>query len=204
MPSPPFNGRGAQLQLQYRASTPATGFLTNVAGPWSPTAGSTWTEPSGGGKQGAAGGDGFLLSAQTGSDFTYEGDVRVVSGVAAALTFRSNADASQHYTVNVHAGLGVKMWRPGMEIALYPTSIVTARRTTSRWSPMATLPGVPGPRDGARHRRHRHRLRQRAVRAQSSPPPPRAVPKHPRLASCGPRVFPSGCAPASSSGVWPS
>ncbi|WP_199243333.1 hypothetical protein [Vitiosangium sp. GDMCC 1.1324] len=101
--------------------------LTNVAGPWSATAGSTWTEPVGGGKQGTAGGDGFLLSAQTGSNFTYEGDVRVVSGVAAALTFRASADASQHYTVNVHAGLGVKLWRPGRDVAVYPTSIVTGQ-----------------------------------------------------------------------------
>ncbi|MFL5346368.1 MAG: hypothetical protein ACJ8AT_16385, partial [Hyalangium sp.] len=118
----PFNGRNFSLQLQYTES-----FFTNLAGPWSSTAGSTWTEPVGGGKQGAAGGDGFLLSAQTGSNFTYEGDVRVVSGVAAALTFRASADASQHYTVNVHTGLGVKLWRPGYEIALYPTSIVTGQ-----------------------------------------------------------------------------
>ena len=118
----PFNGRGAQLQLQYR-----TGFLTNLAGPWSPTAGSTWTEPLSGGKQGAAGGDGFLLSAQTGGDFTYEGDVRVVSGVAAALTFRANADATQHYTANVDTTGVVKLWRPGRDIAVYPTPLVAGR-----------------------------------------------------------------------------
>lgn len=101
------------------------GFRTNLAGPWTSTAG-TWTAPLGG-KQGAVSGDGFLLSAQTGSNFTYEGDVRVVNGAAAALTFRANATATQHYTLNVHAGLGVKLWRPGRDIALYPAPIVQGR-----------------------------------------------------------------------------
>jgi fructan beta-fructosidase len=101
------------------------GFRTNLAGPWTSTAG-TWTVPSGG-KQGAVSGDGFLLSAQTGSNFTYEGDVQVVNGAAAALTFRANATATQHYTLNVHAGIGVKLWRPGRDIALYPTPIVQGR-----------------------------------------------------------------------------
>jgi fructan beta-fructosidase len=79
--------------------------------------------------QGTAGSsaNGFYLNAQTGTDFTYEGDVRVVSGAAAALTFRANADATQHYTLNVHAGMGVKLWRPGRDIALYPAPIVTGR-----------------------------------------------------------------------------
>ncbi|ADO68071.1 Levanase [Stigmatella aurantiaca DW4/3-1] len=108
----------------------APGFRTNLAGPWRSTAG-TWTEPLGG-KQGAVAGDGFFLSAQTGSNFTYEGDVRVVNGGlayggAAALTFRANADATQHYTVNVDTMGMVKLWRPGRDIAVYPTPIVAGR-----------------------------------------------------------------------------
>jgi fructan beta-fructosidase len=103
-----------------------TGFRTNLAGPWTPTAG-TWTEPPGGGKQGAVAGDGFLLSAQTGSNFTYEGDVRVISGAAAALTFRANATATLHYTLNVDTAGFVKLWRPGRDIAVYPTPIVAGR-----------------------------------------------------------------------------
>jgi fructan beta-fructosidase len=111
--------------LLQNAYVNTAGFRTNLAGPWRSTAG-TWTVPLGG-KQGSVLGDGFLLSAQTGSNFTYEGDVRVVNGAAAALTFRANATATQHYTLNVHAGLGVKLWRPGRDIALYSTPIVAGR-----------------------------------------------------------------------------
>ncbi|MEO3805162.1 hypothetical protein [Nonomuraea sp. B1E8] len=46
------------------------------------------------GKQGSAGGDVFYLSDHTGSDFTYEGDVRLVDGTAAALTFRADPRVS--------------------------------------------------------------------------------------------------------------
>jgi fructan beta-fructosidase len=121
-----FEGTGVARNLFVNAP----GFRTNLAGPWRPTAG-TWTEPLGG-KQGAVAGDGFFLSAQTGSNFTYEGDVRVVNGGlsyggAAALTFRANADATQHYTVNVDTLGMVKLWRPGRDIAVYSTPIVAGR-----------------------------------------------------------------------------
>lgn len=43
----------------------------------------------------------------------YEGDVQLVSGGAAALTFRANADATEHYTANVDTAGFVKLWRPG-------------------------------------------------------------------------------------------
>ncbi|ATB43539.1 glycosyl hydrolase family 32 [Cystobacter fuscus] len=100
---------------------------TNLSGNWT-AVGGAWSDVTGG-KQGTTGSsaNGFYLSAQSGTDFTYEGDVRVVSGTAAALTFRANADATQHYTLNVHAGMGVKLWRPGRDIALYPAPIVTGR-----------------------------------------------------------------------------
>ncbi|MDC0712586.1 glycoside hydrolase family 32 protein [Stigmatella sp. ncwal1] len=116
-----YDGTG----LVQNAYVDGTGFRTNLAGPWTAVAG-TWTEPLGG-KQGAVPGDGFLLSAQTGSNFTYEADVRVVNGVAAALTFRANADATQHYTLNVDTSGVVKLWRPGRDIATYATPILAGR-----------------------------------------------------------------------------
>ncbi|GAA3213225.1 GH32 C-terminal domain-containing protein [Dactylosporangium siamense] len=98
---------------------------SNLAGPWR-SVGGTWGDAAAG-KLGTAGGDAFYLSATTAADFTYEGDVTIASGTAAALTFRSNADASQHYTANIDASGVVKLWRPGRVIATYPTSITPGR-----------------------------------------------------------------------------
>ena len=103
----------------------APGFVTNLAGPWHP-AGGTWTAP-GTGVYAQGGGDAFYLSSTTGSDFTYDADVRPVNGVAAALTFRASADAAQHYTANVDTSGVVKLWRPGRDIATYATPIVPGR-----------------------------------------------------------------------------
>ncbi|GAB3818820.1 GH32 C-terminal domain-containing protein [Kribbella italica] len=95
---------------------------TNIAGDWYPASGN-WTDATGG-KQGQASGDAFYLSKASGSDFTLEGDVRLVSGTAAALTFRASKDASRHYTVNIDADAGVvKLWRPGRDIAAFPAPI---------------------------------------------------------------------------------
>jgi fructan beta-fructosidase len=95
---------------------------TNIAGDWYPASGS-WTDATGG-KQGQASGDAFYLSKASGSDFTLDGDVRLVSGTAAALTLRASKDASRHYTVNIDADAGVvKLWRPGRDIATFPTPI---------------------------------------------------------------------------------
>ncbi|WP_432824505.1 GH32 C-terminal domain-containing protein [Dactylosporangium sp. CA-092794] len=98
---------------------------SNLSGPWT-AAGGTWTDVSGG-KQGQAPGDAFYLSSSTGGDFTYQGDVRITSGVAAALTFRASADGTQHYTANVDANGLVKLWRPGRDIAVYNTPITVGR-----------------------------------------------------------------------------
>jgi fructan beta-fructosidase len=103
----------------------ATGVRTNLAGPWRPVRG-TWTAP-GNGLHAQGGGDSFLLSAQTGTDFRYEADVRPVNGVAAALTFRATADATGHYTTNIDTSGLVKLWRPGRDIAVHATPIVPGR-----------------------------------------------------------------------------
>jgi len=117
-----FNGTAVMQNVDVDGA----GFSTNLAGPWSP-AGGVWTSPAGT-IEGRAPGDGFYLSPQTGSDFKYEGDVQLANGVAAALTFRASDDLTRHYTVNVDALAGaVKLWRPGRDIASYPTDIVPGR-----------------------------------------------------------------------------
>ncbi|MET7419075.1 glycoside hydrolase family 32 protein [Dactylosporangium sp. NPDC005555] len=102
---------------------------SNLAGPWRPVAGNgagSWGDTAAG-KRGTAGGDAFYLSDTTAADFTYEGDVTIESGTAAAITFRANADATQHYTANIDASGVVKLWRPGRVIATYPTAVVPGR-----------------------------------------------------------------------------
>lgn len=103
----------------------APGFDTNVAGPWRPVGG-TWTAP-GTALQARGAGDTFYLSSATGSDFTYSGDLTPRNGVAAGLVFRANADATQHYTANVDVNGVVKLWRPGRDIAVHPTTITPGR-----------------------------------------------------------------------------
>ncbi|WP_171906727.1 glycoside hydrolase family 32 protein [Jiangella alba] len=99
---------------------------SNLGGKWYTDSG-VWSDVSGG-KQGTSGGDAFYLNTTTGTDFTYEADVTLNSGTAAALTFRSNRDASRHYTANVDSRANViKLWRPGRDIATYPLAVELGR-----------------------------------------------------------------------------
>jgi fructan beta-fructosidase len=132
-----FNGQATFDNLQMNAAS----FSTNLAAPWRPING-TWTYP-GAALQSRGGGDTFYLSSSTGTDFTYEGDLTPVNGIAAGLVFRANADGTQHYTANIDIGGVVKLWRPGLDIATYRTTItpgrayhlsVTARGTNLRVS----------------------------------------------------------------------
>lgn len=107
------------------------------AGPWTPLSGS-WTTP--GALRGAATGDGFYLGSQTGADFTYTADVRLLAGRAAALTFRASADGSAHYTANVDTDGYVKLWRPGADLAVVPTAILAGR--TYRLTVVAAGPRI--------------------------------------------------------------
>jgi len=116
-----FNGQATFNNLQVNAP----GFATNVNGPWHPVNG-TWTSP-GTALQSRGAGDTFYLSSTTGTDFTYEGDLTPVNGVAAGLVFRANADGTQHYTANVDVNGLVKLWRPGKDIATYATPITPGR-----------------------------------------------------------------------------
>ena len=119
-----YNGTGTVQHLTLNGP----GFTTNLAGPWQPVNG-TWTTAAAArpGARGNAAGDSFYLSRTVAADFTYEGDLTIVNGTAAALTFRANADASQHYTANIDASGVVKLWRPGRDIAGYPTTITPGR-----------------------------------------------------------------------------
>ncbi|GGN99498.1 levanase [Actinoplanes lobatus] len=116
------------LRLHQINSTWGVGESTldsNLAGPWR-AAGGTWTDTAGG-KRGSAGGDGFYLGPQTAGDASYEGDVRLDTATAAGLTFRASADGAAHYTANIDASGLVKLWRPGRDIAVYPTPIERQR-----------------------------------------------------------------------------
>ncbi|MGR6320201.1 glycoside hydrolase family 32 protein [Micromonospora soli] len=100
--------------------------VDNLGGQWYADSG-LWSDTSGG-KKGTSGGDAFYLNTRTGDDFTYEADVRLDSGIAAALTFRANRDATRHYTANVDsAAKVVKLWRPGRDIATYPLDVKLGR-----------------------------------------------------------------------------
>ena len=112
------------LDRIWPASTPGSNTGSNLAGPWRPLGG-TWTSlPDGKTGTSLSGSNAFYLSGQTGSDFTYEGDLSAdTPGSAAALTFRATADLSMHYTVNVDTGGFVRLWRPGPVLADYHTTI---------------------------------------------------------------------------------
>ncbi|MCM0673371.1 DUF1080 domain-containing protein [Micromonospora phytophila] len=68
--------------------------------------------------------NGFRLSDRMAADLVYTGELRVLAGRAAGLTFRATADGSAHYTVNVDTDGLVKLWRPGRDIAVHPVTIV--------------------------------------------------------------------------------
>ncbi|MBM0257057.1 glycoside hydrolase family 32 protein [Micromonospora sp. 4G55] len=116
----------------------AAGFRTNLAQRWNPASGE-WTVPTGG-LRGRRMDNGFRLSERTAGDLTYSGDVRVLSGRAAGLTFRASADGTSHYTVNIDTDGLVKLWRPGRDLAVHPTAIVAGR--TYRLRVVATGPRI--------------------------------------------------------------
>lgn len=63
-------------------------------------------------------GDGFLLSSQSGGDFTYTASLDLGDGAAAALVFRAQADMSDYLIANYDRNAGVvKLWSPRGEIA---------------------------------------------------------------------------------------
>ncbi|TDQ00382.1 glycoside hydrolase family 32 protein [Labedaea rhizosphaerae] len=97
---------------------------SNLAGPWHANGGA-WSDVSGG-KQAQTAGDGFYLSASTGADAVYQGDLRLDTAQAAGLTFHADASGAG-YTANIDASGVVKLWRPGKDIATHQTPIAKGR-----------------------------------------------------------------------------
>ncbi len=108
---------GTAVLQNPRVGDPA--FRTNAGEPWRPVAG-TWTTTAGG-LRGRHMGDGFLTSGRSGTDFTYEGDLRILAGRAAALTFRDG------YAATLDTDGVVKLWRPGAVLATAPAAVVPGR-----------------------------------------------------------------------------
>lgn len=97
------------------------------------------------GRQGRSTGDGFSLSRNEGTDFTYEGDLRVLGGGAAALVFRSDAQVANAYVANVDVGGGgVKLFKKVngafTDLAWVPTAL--AHHTTYHLKVTATGPRI--------------------------------------------------------------
>lgn len=115
-----YNGQATVQNL----NTGDSGFHAFTSGAWTPHDG-TWTiTPTG--LHGTSSGDGFYLSDRTGTDFTYQGDLSVTNGTATGLTFRAGTDGTG-YTAGLDTGGVVKLWRPGHDIATYPTPITEGR-----------------------------------------------------------------------------
>ena len=104
-------------------------FKANLTGSWTPLSG-TWMDFSGG-KVGSGHGRTFCLNSQTGSDFTYEGDITIrrLGGAlvsAGALAFRANANMTAGYYVYVDTGGAVGLWAPVRDgLANFATEIKT-------------------------------------------------------------------------------
>ncbi|WP_019818777.1 GH32 C-terminal domain-containing protein [Saccharomonospora saliphila] len=90
------------------------------------TLGGSWTSTAGG-RRGTASGDAFQLSRTTADDALYTGEIRLVEGGAAGLTFRATDDGSGHYTATLDAAGLVKLWRPGADLATAPVPVETGR-----------------------------------------------------------------------------
>ena len=95
----------------------------NLGGSWQAVT-SVWTDCAAG-KRGWAFGDGFYLNTRSASDMTYSAELSLGNSVAAGVTFRANANATQHYTANINTSGGgqIKLWRPGTDVATYNTPI---------------------------------------------------------------------------------
>ncbi|MFD4671408.1 glycoside hydrolase family 32 protein [Lentzea sp. NPDC058450] len=105
-------------------NTGGSGFTAFPSGPWTAPSGTWTTTPDS--LRAQTPGDAFYLSDRTASDLVYEGDLTIVNGGAAGLTFRAGADGAG-YTANIDASGVVKLWRPGRDIAAVAAPIVPGR-----------------------------------------------------------------------------
>ncbi|XEC96759.1 Ig domain-containing protein [Paenibacillus tarimensis] len=95
-------------------------FTTNLTG--LKTINGDWSEEDNG-MVGEGAGDCFIVSNVAAADLTYEADLSIEEGIAAALVFRATADASGFYCANIDISGFVKLWRPGKDIAVKHTEI---------------------------------------------------------------------------------
>jgi fructan beta-fructosidase len=98
---------------------------SNLNGPWH-AVGGAWTDVSGG-KHAVTSGDGFYMSASSGGDAVYQGDITLETAQAGGLTFRAGASGAG-YTATLDRSGVVKLWRPGKDIAVQAVPI-SANRT---------------------------------------------------------------------------
>ncbi|MCX5401552.1 glycoside hydrolase family 32 protein [Streptomyces sp. NBC_00102] len=98
--------------------------LSNLKGPWH-AAGGTWSDVTTG-KRATTVGDGFYMSAGTGGDAVYQGDITLDTAHAGGLTFRANASGAG-YTATLDTSGVVKLWRPGKDIAVHSAPITPGR-----------------------------------------------------------------------------
>ncbi|MDQ2902303.1 MAG: GH116 family glycosyl-hydrolase [Chloroflexota bacterium] len=118
---------GATLKVQL--NTQPGGFQTNLSG-WSVVGGS-WTGAIDGEHGANASGDAFYVASQSGSNFTYEGDLTITAsntgGSAAALVFRSQSNPlNGSYVVNISTENGgqIKLFKfPYVSLGVYSTPI---------------------------------------------------------------------------------
>ncbi len=76
-------------------------------------------------------GDGYILSENTGSDFTYTAKFNLGDGAAAALIFRAKADMSDYYIANYDRNAKVvKLWTPYGHLANVGVGEVDASNVT--------------------------------------------------------------------------
>lgn len=98
--------------------------LSNLKGPWH-AAGGAWSDVSGG-KRVSTSGDGFYMSASSGGDAVYQGDITLDTARAGGLTFRANASGAG-YTATLDTSGLVKLWRPGKDIAVRALPVSAGR-----------------------------------------------------------------------------
>jgi hypothetical protein len=120
-----YNGTtGASARFNHLVQSPSTGFESTI-GSFTAVHAGTWTEVPDGLAGDAA--DGAYVSTATGTNFTYQADLRLDTATAGALVFRGNADPyTGGYFVNIDRNLGqVKLFKmaPGY------TPIASANRT---------------------------------------------------------------------------
>lgn len=142
-----YNGAtSAAARFNHVAESPASGFESNL-GALSPVGDfDSWTEEPGGLTGSATGGSGYQwdsanVSTSTGTNFTYQGDIRLDTAEAAALVFRSAANpyTGGGYFVNIdRTSSQVKLFK----LTPYHLRVVTSGTNISVYFNHETSPAI--------------------------------------------------------------